>query len=579
MRYIGLPAILLMFSFGAYSQNTNIDSLKKKLSAQKADSNKVKTLIDLSASYQLASPDSCLVYAQRALTLAEKLRYDKGIFWSEIGIHAALYFKGDYPQELANAFKALSLSKKLSTPETTGYANGMLSDYYYSQGDYNTSLSYWREVIKIGEKRFPDEMLGLWANLSKIYDGMNMHDSAMFYAKKAYGKIKGNQGWHKEDYDVLRQRSLISTALGNAFAGKANYDSAMYYYRRGLPVSKNIHLETNVIDCYNGIAAVYKTTGKLDSAAWYAKKVLTAKIGRSYPVSLLKAANLLSDIYELQNRSDSTLKYLRLAISVRDSLFSREKMTAVQNINYKEQEQKKEMEAAKTKLQNQIILYFLLTGLTALLAIAGILLRDKRLTQLQKMRNNIADDLHDDIGSALSSIGILSELAKARSPEALSLLSSIEESIINIQENMSDIVWAVNPKNDRFENVLQRMNQFASEILDAKNIELSLKSDESLSGLRITMEQRKNFYLFFKEAINNAAKYSVAKKVCVNIVQKDRQVEMTINDNGKGFNVAEISGGNGMGTLKKRAAELCADFKIQSLPQEGTIVKLKFKIA
>ena len=88
------------------------------------------------------------------------------------------------------------------------------------------------------------------------------------------------------------------------------------------------------------------------------------------------------------------------------------------------------------------------------------------------MRNSIADDLHDDIGSTLSSISIMSELAKAKSPEALSLLASIGESTITIQENMSDIVWAIKSENDRFENVLQRMNQFASEILDAKNIEL-----------------------------------------------------------------------------------------------------------
>lgn len=194
------------------------------------------------------------------------------------------------------------------------------------------------------------------------------------------------------------------------------------------------------------------------------------------------------------------------------------------------------------------------------------------------MRNSIADDLHDDIGSTLSSISIMSELAKTKSPEASSLLTSIEESTSTIQENMSDIVWAVNPKNDRFENVLQRMNQFASEILDAKNIELDFTSDASLSALKITMGQRKNLYLFFKEAINNAAKYSEAKKVSVSISQRDRQVEMNIIDDGKGFDTAKIFGGNGMSTLKKRGAELCADFKIQSLLKEGTVVKLKFKI-
>jgi signal transduction histidine kinase len=195
------------------------------------------------------------------------------------------------------------------------------------------------------------------------------------------------------------------------------------------------------------------------------------------------------------------------------------------------------------------------------------------------MRNSIADDLHDDIGSALSSISIMSELAKAKSPEASTLLASIEESTISMQENMSDIVWAIKSKNDSFENVLQRMNQFASEILDAKNIELHFESDASLSASKLSMKQRKNLYLFFKEAINNAAKHSDAKKIFVCIFKKDHHVDMIINDNGKGFDTNQTFHGNGMSTLKKRADELGGYFNIQSQINEGTVVEIKFKIA
>ena len=84
------------------------------------------------------------------------------------------------------------------------------------------------------------------------------------------------------------------------------------------------------------------------------------------------------------------------------------------------------------------------------------------------------------------------------------------------------------------------------------------------TAFKLTMEQRKNFYLFFKEAINNAAKYSDAKKVSVCIAQKDHHVEMNISDDGKGFDTTKIFSGNGMNTLRKRAAELNADFKIIS---------------
>ncbi|MEO7049398.1 MAG: ATP-binding protein, partial [Ferruginibacter sp.] len=178
----------------------------------------------------------------------------------------------------------------------------------------------------------------------------------------------------------------------------------------------------------------------------------------------------------------------------------------------------------------------------------------------------------------LSSISIMNELAKAKSPEALPLLTSIGESTSAIQENMSDIVWTINPKNDQFENVLQRMQSFATEILDAKNIQLEFNSDVSLNNIRLTMKQRKNLYLFFKEAINNAAKHSGAEKIIVSICKREQNIEIKIVDNGSGFNTSEIFNGNGMSSLKKRADELHAVYHINSQANAGTTVQLKFKI-
>ena len=144
---------------------------------------------------------------------------------------------------------------------------------------------------------------------------------------------------------------------------------------------------------------------------------------------------------------------------------------------------------------------------------------------------------------------------------------------------MSDIVWTINPKNDQFENVMQRMQMFATEILDAKSIQLEFRNDASLNSARLTMKQRKNLYLFFKEAINNAAKHSGAKKIIVSIIKKDGNIEMDISDDGSGFNTSAIFNGNGMSSLKKRADELNAMYNITSITNEGTTVQLKFRIA
>jgi signal transduction histidine kinase len=107
---------------------------------------------------------------------------------------------------------------------------------------------------------------------------------------------------------------------------------------------------------------------------------------------------------------------------------------------------------------------------------------------------------------------------------------------------------------------------------------LDFTSDEALSTFRLTMKQRKNLYLFFKEAINNAAKHSDAKKISVHIFQKDHHIQMIIRDNGKGFDTSQTFHGNGMSTLKKRVDELGGYFNIQSQINKGTVIELKFKI-
>ena len=107
---------------------------------------------------------------------------------------------------------------------------------------------------------------------SHIFGGMHQYDSALIYAKKSYELFKHNPLLNKENDGSKFIRSGIFTFLGDAFTGKAYYDSALFYYRMSLPFSDEIHMDINKVDAYNGIAKVYKETNNFDSATWYAKK-------------------------------------------------------------------------------------------------------------------------------------------------------------------------------------------------------------------------------------------------------------------------------------------------------------------
>ncbi len=201
----------------------------------------------------------------------------------------------------------------------------------------------------------------------------------------------------------------------------------------------------------------------------------------------------------------------------------------------------------------------------------------QRILMAQKIRNNIASDLHDDIGSTLSGIMLMSELAKKQPGEAGNYFDQIKENSRTIIENMNDIVWAVNPKNDSMSEILSRMQSFASGLLEKKNITLEFVPDPGIESVRLGMEERKNFYLIFKETIHNAFKYAQCTKVRVQLYHDDKAITMKIEDDGKGFDTAKKYMGNGLHNLQKRADEMQGKLQINSIQGKGTIILLCFK--
>jgi signal transduction histidine kinase len=110
--------------------------------------------------------------------------------------------------------------------------------------------------------------------------------------------------------------------------------------------------------------------------------------------------------------------------------------------------------------------------------------------------------------------------------------------------------------------------------MKAKKIEYSFRADETLNELKLPMMTRKNFYLIFKEALNNLVKYSNATRASVTLAQTGQQIELLIRDNGIGFDMNNISRGNGLNNMNRRAAEMKAQFEIQSSVNAGTSVQL-----
>jgi signal transduction histidine kinase len=220
-------------------------------------------------------------------------------------------------------------------------------------------------------------------------------------------------------------------------------------------------------------------------------------------------------------------------------------------------------------------------------AIAGLIyfihrLRVHRLLAMEKVRTRIARDLHDDMGSTLSTINILSEMAKMKvaqdAQKTGEYLEKISDNSSRMMEAMDDIVWSINPTNDSMQRITARMREFATGVLEAKNIDFSFKVDERVIDLKLDMEARRDLFLVFKEAVNNLAKYAQCTRADIDIVIHKNRLVMTIRDNGTGFDVQQADSGNGLINMKKRAQSLRGSLDIDSAAGAGTVVTLNVPV-
>ncbi len=225
------------------------------------------------------------------------------------------------------------------------------------------------------------------------------------------------------------------------------------------------------------------------------------------------------------------------------------------------------------------------TWFRALLVLAGATilytfyrLRLARVLALQGARNQIARDLHDDVGSTLSSILIQSRMPPnpARSEERL---HKIGDSSQRMLEALHDIVWAVNPDHDPLPSVIARMRAFAAQTLEARGITLDFQVEGKPETVLLRLSRRRDFYLIFKEVIANTAKYADATRVQVRLNAQTNRLHLEVSDDGQGFDpeAPARGSGNGLRNLRQRAGALGGTFSLESALGAGTRLDLAFR--
>ncbi len=639
-----------LFTASAQDQNF-VDSLETQLknhntkktelqikSPSLYDTTAAKILYVLSTAYYFSNPDKAQVYAEQCLAVSEQIGYKKGIGIANNSMGLILFDKGDYLPALVYLKKALKTGLEIGDKKVVAGAYNNIGSIYAEQGNYPEGLKNYLAALKIkeeiGDKRGIANSNG---NIGNIFSSQGNNTEALKYyfaslkIKEEIGDKRGainsylniaNVYIDERNYPEALKNSIAALKLseetgdkngisdsynkiGNINNNQGNYPEALNNYFAALKIREELEDKNGVAETLTSIGQVYWKQKKNNKAYEYLNKglSLSKEIGS---LEFIKTCyDNLSAVDSAQGNFNKAFEHYKLFVTYRDSLSNNENTEKIvsMKMNYdfsRKQDslnvvQAKKDLVAQKELDKQILVRNgFISGTIILLLLAGAAIlffidrfKRNRKKQMEAVRARISRDLHDDMGSTLQSISVMSEIARMKSKsdnmqESMPFIEKIGIASREMIDKMSDIVWAVSPQNDNFENIILHMRAFGGELLAGKDIALHFKSDSGLNSIMLPMEKRKSFFLVYKEALNNAYKYSGAKNVKVEISKTNHSLMLIVEDDGVGFNRNEDrlkTGGNGLKNMNTRAAELNGTISITSEPGHGTKLMLMVNLS
>ncbi|MCB0698849.1 MAG: hypothetical protein H6551_11635 [Chitinophagales bacterium] len=237
-------------------------------------------------------------------------------------------------------------------------------------------------------------------------------------------------------------------------------------------------------------------------------------------------------------------------------------------------------------------------GILALCILAGITIqyilnvrKQNRLALVEKLRREeqakvrqrTAEDFHDEVGNKLTRINVLTNVLKQKlgppSPDTSKIINQIQENTQLLYSGTRDILWSLQPENDNLLEIVHRIRDFGTDLFDNTNTAFKyLGADTALHSYKLPLDMSRNLVMICKEAMNNALKYSGATEVKLQVSLKDDILHLMLSDNGTGFNVNEVTRGNGLNNMRNRTKRLDGKLYIDSKQGSGTSINLHFKL-
>jgi signal transduction histidine kinase len=230
---------------------------------------------------------------------------------------------------------------------------------------------------------------------------------------------------------------------------------------------------------------------------------------------------------------------------------------------------------------------FAVLGTIVLAGIGAYRSRVNKLLELERLRTRIGSDLHDDIGSGLTHIAVLSDIALQQTDalqktagntvavkesdfgavETIRRLGDIARELVDA---MSDVVWSIDPRHESLSDLVQRIRSHAVQVCEARNIRFRLDVTGDIDRLRVNPDALRAMLLIAKEAVTNVVRHSGCREARMMISCDRKTIRISIEDDGRGFDTSREAAGNGLRNMRSRAEKLGGRLQVVSGPGKGT---------
>lgn len=416
----------------------------------------------------------------------------------------------------------------------------------------------------------------IYNNLAQVKIKINELDSALFYNKKAYEFAIGAKS----------RRGIPNTeqTFGEIYLLNRKLDSAAYYFERSISsATKSEYYDIVLLD-YGFLVQCYGNDPKLRDA-YYDKGLQLMNLRMVN--SAYKKYFFTKALGVFKNVDNQKTIYIQDKIIDIDSRAQTDGNSYLQNFTdqYVKNEKKLlSLEVLKLKKQKDIVLFQLIISILVVFLLTLIILHIRRKgkinSTLLKQKNDISKDLHDDIGSGISSILIHSDLLQKNDDvdaKQKLLLLKIHDTSREVSQRINTFVWSLNTENNTLRDFREYVQFYAENLFEGTPIELRfIEQTESDKPILIDGKTRKSLFFGLKEIFNNALKHSKATKITIKIVALDkRNLLVEVKDNGVGIQGSNYFG-NGLKNLQKRVEEMNGTIHIETKDGLYTQIKIPF---